>query len=259
MNCVMNGKLADEAFAGDVFVQPAAADNGASLGAALLLAKQYGSRVTHKMEHAYWGPAFDDGQIEQALKEAKIDYRRSGDVSEEVAAGIERGAIVGWFQGRMEVGARALGGRSILANPLLPEMKDRLNLEVKHREDWRPFCPSMTQEAYDRIIGSRHDSPFMILAFPVVEMYRESLPSVVHVDGTARPQVVKEEHSPAFFRLLKAFERRTGHAVLVNTSFNVQGEPIVCTPRDAIRCFGATGIDLLAIGNFIAEKPGRVR
>jgi len=255
MNCCMNGKLSRLEQVRDIFVQPASADNGIALGAAWLLAQRAGVTSFDRMHHAYWGPSFSDAQVEAALREAKITYRRSSAVLEETAAALVAGKIVGWFQGRMEVGARALGGRSILASPLFPDMRDRLNREVKHREDWRPFCPSLPIDDYRRYFEHGADSDFMILAYPVREAFRERIPSVVHVDGTARPQTVREDHHPRFYRLLKIFGRLSGHPVLINTSFNVQGEPIVCTPGDALRCFGGTGLDMLIMNDFVVEKP----
>jgi carbamoyltransferase len=154
----------------------------------------------------------------------------------------------------MEVGARALGNRSILASPLVPDMKDKLNREVKHRENWRPFCPSLPVDDYRTYFDHGPDSDYMILAYPVRPEFRDQVPSVVHVDGTARPQTVHREHNPRFYDLLKAFGRRTGHPVLINTSFNIQGEPIVCSPRDALRCFGGTGLDILVLDDFILRK-----
>jgi len=156
----------------------------------------------------------------------------------------------------MEVGARALGNRSILASPLFPDMKDKLNREVKHREGWRPFCPSLPIDDYSRYFEGCMDSDYMILAFKVREAAQDEIPAVVHVDGTARPQTVREEFNPKFFALLKEFGKLSGHPVLLNTSFNVQGEPIVCTPADALRCFGGTGIDVLVLNDFILRKPG---
>jgi carbamoyltransferase len=206
------------------------------------------------MVHAYWGDAFDDKEIESALKESKLPYRRSTNLVEEVAAMLHAGKIVGWFQGRMEVGARALGGRSILASPLFPNMTDKLNLEVKHRENWRPFCPSLPIDDYSRYFDFGKDTDFMITAFPVKEEVRKFIPSCVHVDGTARPQTVRRECHPKFYDLLKSFGRLSGHPVLINTSFNIQGEPVICTPRDALRCFGGTGLDVLAMGDYLVDK-----
>ena len=174
---------------------------------------------------------------------------------EEVARDLAEGKIVGWLQGRMEVGARALGNRSILASPLFPDMRDRLNREVKHRESWRPFCPSLPTDDYRTYFDHGVDSDYMILAYSVRPEFHARIPSVVHVDGTARPQTVHPEQNPKFYALLKAFGRLTGHPVLINTSFNVQGEPIVCTPADALRCFGGTGLDVLVLNDFVLTKP----
>ena len=165
-----------------------------------------------------------------------------------------KGKIIGWFQGRSEVGARALGNRSILANPLIKNMKNKLNIEVKHRENWRPFCPSINDYKYKEYFGNVPESDFMILAFKVRNKYRYTFPSAVHVDGTARPQIVKKKTNKKFFKLIQEFEKITGHAILINTSFNVQGEPIVNKPSEAIRCFSGTGIDFLAIGNYLISK-----
>lgn len=255
MNCVMNGKLAEQDFVDDIFVQPAASDNGASLGAALLMAKEMGVDASFRMTHLYYGLEYSNEEVEKALKEAKISYYRSADIFREVAEHLADGKIVGWVQGKMEVGARALGARSILASPMYPDMKDKLNLEVKHRENWRPFCPSMKEEHYPNYIEAKADSPFMIMAFPVAPAYRDKFPSIVHVDNTARPQAVSKRDNPRFWNLIDEFEKITGHGILINTSFNIQGEPVVCSPRDALRCFGGTGIDLLAMGDFIAKKP----
>jgi carbamoyltransferase len=254
MNCKMNGALAQIPEVENIFVQPAAADNGIGLGAALLLAQENGEFAGERMMHAYWGPSYGDDEVEEALKEAKVDYRRAEDVAQEVAGYLNDGKIVGWFQGRMEIGARALGNRSILANPAIKDMREKLNAEVKHREGWRPFCPSMTYEDYDRYFSDTADSDFMIQAFEVRDEYKAVLPAVVHVDGTARPQTVREDSNPRFHALLRAFEALSGHPVLVNTSFNIMGEPIVCTPRDALRCFGGTGLDVLVMNDFVVMK-----
>lgn len=254
MNCVMNGNLSKKSFVDDIFVQPAASDNGVSLGAAQLLTAQEGIAPNHKMEHLYWGPEFSEDEIVLALNEAKVSYRKSENICHEVAKKISEGKIVGWFQGRMEVGARALGNRSILASPLVRDMKTKINLEVKHREDWRPFCPSMKEEVYGKYINAKTGSPFMIMAFPVNKEISSSIPAVVHVDGTARPQQVSKKHNLKFWSLLDEFEKITGHAILINSSFNIQGEPIVCTPTDALRTFGGTGLDILVLGDFIVEK-----
>jgi len=259
MNCKMNGLIASMPEVERIFVQPASGDAGVALGAAYLSARAAGVTKFSRFEHAYWGSAYSDAQIESALREAKIEYRRSPDIVEETATHLAQGRIAGWFQGATEVGARALGNRSILANPLISDMRDKLNREVKHREGWRPFCPSVSEDQYARYFPGAPESDFMILAFPVADEYRAAIPAAVHVDGTARPQRVTRRANPRFHALLKAFGRGSGHEMLINTSFNIQGEPIVNSPRDAVRCFGGTGIDVLAIGDFIAVKPGAVR
>lgn len=254
MNCCMNGKLSRMDEVQDIFVQPASSDNGIALGAAYLMARRAGVTSFAKLRHAYWGPAFSDAQVEAAIQESKLPYTRSTATVEEIARDLHAGKIVGWLQGRMEVGARALGNRSILASPLFPNMKDKLNREVKHREDWRPFCPSLPADDYARYFAHGRDSDYMILAYPVRAEVRDRIPSVVHVDGTARPQTVSPEHNPKFCALLKEFGRLSGHPVLINTSFNVQGEPVVCTPADALRCYGGTGLDVLVLNDFILRK-----
>jgi len=254
MNCCMNGKLSLLDDVREIFVQPASADNGIALGAAWVLAQRSGATGFERMRHAYWGPAYAAPEVEAAIRESKLSYTRSASVVEEIAEDLAAGRIVGWLQGRMEVGARALGNRSILASPLFPDMKDKLNREVKHRENWRPFCPSLPVDDYRTYFDHGADSDYMILAYPVREEFRDRVPSIVHVDGTARPQTVYREHNPRFYDLLKAFGRRTGHPVLINTSFNVQGEPIVCSPRDALRCFGGTGLDVLVLDDFVLRK-----
>ena len=255
MNCVMNGKLAQQEFCEDIYVQPAASDNGVSLGAALLLANQNNNFVPKKMEHMYWGPSYSNEEIKKAIELAKLDYEFSQNIEAETAKFLADGKIVGWFQGRMECGARALGGRSILASPVFPDMKDKINEQVKHRENWRPFCPSIKEEKYNDYIKSDADSPFMIMAFPVQEKYIDKIPSCVHIDGTARPQVVKKSVNKRYWTLINEFEKITGYGVIINTSFNIQGEPIILSPAHAIRCFSGTGIDLLVMGDYIVKKP----
>jgi len=254
MNCVLNGHLAGKEFVDNIYIQPAASDNGVSLGAAQLLNMREGLKKNQKMNHAYWGPEFTEVEIIKALTESKLSYKKSKNICKEVAQKIKDGKIVGWFQGRMEVGARALGNRSILASPLISNMKDKINLEVKHRENWRPFCPSVKEEAYYKYIDASAESPYMIMAFPVHEKFRSIISGVVHVDGTARPQAVSKKYNPRFWGLLDEFEKLTGHPVLINSSFNIQGEPVVCSPRDALRTFGGTGLDVLVMGDFILEK-----
>jgi carbamoyltransferase len=254
MNCKMNGKIAAIPEVEKIFVQPASSDNGTSIGAAILVALEKGVNSFEELNHCYYGPEYSDEEIEKLLVEAKIKYTRVENLSESVSNYLLEGELVGWFQGRSEFGARALGNRSILANPLHKNMKDKLNLEVKHREEWRPFCPSLTKESYKTYFGETAKSPFMILAFPVIQQFHEIIPAVVHIDGTARPQSVDKIYNPAFHSLLETFGNKSGHPVLINTSFNVQGEPIVDTPADALRCFFSTGLDVLALGPYIIRK-----
>ena len=255
MNCCMNGKLSLMKEVHQIFIQPASSDNGIALGAAYVMAQRAGVSQFEKLCHAYWGPSYSEAEIETAIRESKLEYYRSRSTIEEVAQYLEKGKIVGWLQGRMEVGARALGNRSILASPLFKDMKDKLNREVKHREDWRPFCPSLPIEDYRTYFDDGMESDYMILAYPVRSAFQSQIPSVVHVDGTARPQTVRKEYNPKFHALLKEFGRRSGHPILINTSFNIQDEPIVRTPADAIRCFAGTGIDVLVLNDFVLKKP----
>lgn len=253
MNCKLNGVLANLPEVDKIYIQPASSDNGVSLGAAMLSARNDKGKFT-KMSHCYYGNNFSDSKIKSALIEAKIKFKKFNNIEKEVAKQLAKGKIIGWFQGRSEVGARALGNRSILANPLIKNMKNKLNIEVKHRENWRPFCPSINDYKYREYFGNVPESDFMILAFKVRNKYRYTFPSAVHVDGTARPQIVKKKTNKKFFKLIQEFEKITGHAILINTSFNVQGEPIVNKPSEAIRCFSGTGIDFLAIGNYLISK-----
>ena len=253
MNCKLNGVLANLNEVKNIYIQPAASDNGVSLGAAMLAAKKEKGNF-QRMAHCYYGNGFSNQEIEKYLKEAKIKFTKYKNMEEKVAKKIANGKIIGWFQGKAEVGARALGNRSILANPIIKNMKNKLNAEVKHRENWRPFCPSVIDYKYQEYFGKISDSDFMNLAFKLKKKYRNTFPSAVHIDGTARPQIVRKKTNKKFYNLIKEFEKITGHAILINTSFNIQGEPIVNTPPEAIRCFFGTGIDYLAIGNYLIAK-----
>ena len=259
MNCKMNGLLSRLEGVESVFINPASYDSGAGIGAGLLAVRDKGESPTKNvLAHAYWGPSFTDGEIEDALSHCHLDYRRSDNVAEEAAELLAQGKIIGWFSGRAEFGARALGARSILANPLLPDVKDRVNARVKYREAFRPFAPSLVEEARLDYMTQSSDSPFMLLAYEFDEEFQEQFPGVVHVDGTVRPQTVSRKTNPTYWELISAFGRKTGHPIILNTSFNVRGEPIVNTPLDAVRCYFSTGMDGLVIGSFILEKrPGR--
>jgi len=206
------------------------------------------------MRHAYLGIEFSDADIEKTLQTYKIRYMRLSDPAAVAADLLAQGKILGWFQGRMEFGPRALGGRSILADPRDPEMNAKVNNAVKFREWWRPFAPSLLKEAAPEYIESATDSPFMILTAQVRPEKRSVIPSVTHVDGSARPQTVEPDVNPLYWRLIREFGTRTGVPVVMNTSFNLRGEPIVCAPTDAIRTFYSSGLDGLVIGSFLVEK-----
>ncbi|ANQ84992.1 carbamoyltransferase [Azoarcus olearius] len=258
LNCVMNAKLRDQGPFEQVWVQPAAGDAGTALGAALWVDyKERGAGRRWTMTDARLGPAYDDDTIEAALQRARLPYRRAGDVAEDTAALLAEGKVVGWFQGRMEFGPRALGARSILASPVDAAMQARLN-ELKDREDFRPVAPAVPEECCAEWFSSARDnggrSPFMLFTYAVAPGKAARIPAAVHVDGTARVQTVSADVDPLYHRLLHAFGRRSGVPVLINTSFNVRGEPIVCTPRDALAAFFTSPIDVLVIGGFIVEK-----
>jgi carbamoyltransferase len=255
LNCVLNGRLREQRIFDAMFVQPAAGDAGTALGAALWIDWNARRRERRfRMDHAYLGPEFTAEEIEADLKRSKQRYRRAANVADEAAALLAGDRILGWFQGRMEFGPRALGARSILASPLSADMQQRLN-EIKDREDFRPVAPAVLEEAAGEWFVGAERAPFMLFVFDVVPEKAHLIPAVRHVDGTARVQTVGEHEQPLYHDLLKAFERRTGVPVLVNTSFNSRGEPVVCTPRDALESFWSTPLDALVIGPFIIEKP----
>jgi carbamoyltransferase len=255
LNCKMNGELLQATPVERIFVQPAANDAGTAIGAAMIVAQAGGDRIWNRLDHVYYGPGYSNAEIRKALDGCKVPYEEPADVVQRIADDLAAGKIVAWFQGRMEFGSRALGGRSIIANPVFPGMKDKVNNQVKYRESWRPFCPSLIDEAKGDYLEHAAEAPFMIVAFPVKPDKRELIPSAVHVDGTVRPQTVTREANPRFHALISEVGRRTGHPVILNTSFNVRGEPIICTPLDAVRCFYSTGLDTLAIGDFVLSKP----
>ncbi len=263
LNCVMNARLRDHGPFTRIWVQPAAGDAGAALGAALWVDTQErgdGQRTdgqrTYRMDHAFLGPAYDDTEIEAFLRWAKLPYRRLTDVADDTAALLAQDKVIGWFQGRMEFGPRALGARSILASPLHASMQARLN-EIKDREDFRPVAPVVLEEAAAEWFTDADVSPFMLFVYDVRPDKAARIPAVRHVDGTARIQTVNREPHPLYYDLIRRFQARTGVPVLVNTSFNTRGEPIVCTPRDAVECFWTSPLDALVIGSFLLEKPTR--
>lgn len=255
LNSKANGKILASGIVENIFVQPAASDDGVALGAALAPYLDRGGRLPNRaMRHAYLGPAFDDDAIEAALKTYKLRYARVNDPAVTAAELLTQGKILGWFQGRMEFGPRALGSRSILADPRDPEMTAKVNNAVKFREWWRPFAPSMKKEAAADFVESATDSPFMIVTAQVRMEKRSVIPAVTHVDGSARPQTVEKEVNPLYWRLIEEFGERTGVPVVMNTSFNLRGEAIVHTPTDAVRTFFSSGMDVLVIGSFLIEK-----
>jgi carbamoyltransferase len=255
LNSKANGKIVAAGLVDKFFVQPAASDDGVALGAALAPYLDSGGKLPNKpMRHVYLGPSFDDDAIEPVLRTYKLRYTRLSDVAVASAELLSQGKILGWFQGRMEFGPRALGSRSILADPRDPEMNAKVNNAVKFREWWRPFAPSFKKEAAGDYLESARDSPFMILTAQVRPEKRSVIPSVTHVDGSARPQTVEKEINLLYWRLINEFEKRTGVPVIMNTSFNLRGEAIVHTPTDAVRTFFSSGMDVLVIGSFLVEK-----
>jgi carbamoyltransferase len=286
LNCVGNGRILREGPFENVWIQPAAGDAGGSLGAALSVWYQYLGKTrdvrevcrgrADGMKGAYLGPEFTGDEIEEFLLTVGARYRRveHSDLAETVARLLADEKVVGWFQGRMEFGPRALGARSILGDPRSPRMQSQMNLKIKFRESFRPFAPSVLRERVSEYFDLDCDSPYMLLVAPVrAELRREvsegeeklfgieklnvprsTIPAVTHVDYSARVQTVRREDNPAYHELLSAFERLTGCAVVVNTSFNVRGEPIVCTPSEAFACFMRTEMDALVLGDFVLLK-----
>ena len=259
LNCSMNGKLAASSSFKRVIAHNSSGDAGTSLGAALhVWHSVLGNPIRKKVpNHGYLGPSYDDGEIAAALTAAKcstFEHHDEEQLLEITANAIAAGEIVGWFQGGMEWGPRALGARSILADATNPAMKDILNKWVKHREEFRPFAPAVLEEYASEYFDCDAPSPYMTVVYHVREGKKALIPAVTHVNGTARVQTVGEHDHPRFYRLLRRFHSLTGVPVVVNTSFNVMGEPIVCTPADAIRCFFGTGIDRLVIGNYVVTK-----
>jgi carbamoyltransferase len=255
LNCVANGRLAAEGPFEQVWVQPAAGDAGTALGAALAAATRRGERCA-PFTTAALGRGWDADEIEAILKAAEQPYQRPADLAEEVAAALADGAVVGWFQGRSEYGPRALGHRSLLCDPRRPENLGRMNA-IKGREEFRPVAPMVLAERAAAIFDGVQPSPYMLFVHRVRPEWVEHIPAVVHVDGTARIQTVDDADEPLMAATLRAFERRTGVPVLVNTSFNTAGRPIVDTPHHALECFGSGPVDLLALGPFTVRRARR--
>lgn len=256
-NCVANGKILDQTPFVQVYVQPAAGDGGLSVGAAFAVYhEKLGKPRSFRMDHAFWGPGFSAAETKNALASTKAVLL--SDLPEDVllrrtAMHVAQGKIVGWFQGRSEWGPRALGNRSILADPRRAEMKETLNKRIKHRETFRPFAPSILEESVGEYFEQTHPSPFMTFAYKVRASKRSVIPAPTHVDGTGRLQTVNRDSHPLYWKLLRAFGDLTGVPVLLNTSFN-DNEPIVCHPQEALACFERTKMDVLVLGNYILEK-----
>jgi carbamoyltransferase len=259
LNCVANGRIVREAGFDNVWIQPAAGDDGIAIGCAyygyLKLLKRPRSFV---MDDAYLGVSYSGDAEREALARrlVHLETKRttSADICADTARLLAQGNVFGWFQGRSEFGPRALGNRSIIADPRASEMKDKLNKRVKHRQAFRPFAPVVVAERAGEIFEGNEESPFMLLAKQVRPAWKDKIPAVMHVDGSARVQTVRQRQNPRLYRLLKQFETITGVPVLVNTSFNVKGEPIVETPRDALDCFLTTGIDYLSLHDTLISK-----
>ena len=282
LNCVGNGRVLREGPFKGLWIQPAAGDAGGALGAALSAWYQYENKprtadnLNDKMKGSYLGPVFTNNEVEARLKTLGASYVRlgEGDLYGRLAKELASGKVVGWLQGRMEFGPRALGGRSILGDARNTKMQSVMNLKIKYRESFRPFAPSVLREKVSDYFQMSCDSPYMLLVAPVQEkrrlpfnpnqkelwgidllnVPRSDIPAVTHLDYSARIQTIHEETNPRYYKLLKAFEEQTGYAVLVNTSFNVRGEPIVCTPEDAYRCFMRTEMDVLVLEDCVLRK-----
>lgn len=281
LNCVANGKLVREGPFKDIWVQPAAGDAGGAVGAALAIWHQYHNKPRFsngkdKMHGAYLGPKFTELEIQNYLERVEAKYQRLEDdeLMQKLAAILAEENVVGWFQGRMEFGPRALGGRSIIGDPRSQSMQSLMNLKIKYRESFRPFAPSVLAERVSDYFEIDRPSPYMLLVAPVKEdlhipmtaqqkqlfgieklkVPRSTIPAITHVDYSARIQTVHKETNPRYYELISHFEQKTGCGLLVNTSFNVRGEPIVCTPEDAYRCFMRTEMDYLVLENFLLAK-----
>jgi carbamoyltransferase len=257
LNSVANGRLVRESGFKDLYVMPAAGDNGTAIGAAFYVLNQIlGNPRTYVHDDPYMGTEYPDHIIRKIIEGGKLEHQvlPEGAMETKAAELLQRGHILGWFQGRMEIGPRALGNRSILANPTLPNMKDKINAEVKHRESFRPFAPSCPLEDAPKFFEQNVADPFMLKVCNVRPEQRAVLPAITHVDGTARLQTVHANTNPRYYHLLKEFEKLSGVPVLLNTSFNVMGEPIVESPIDAIHCFFSTGLDYLMLGDHLLGK-----
>jgi carbamoyltransferase len=254
LNCKMNGSIVTLPFVKNLYVPSITSDSGSSAGAALVLANQCGDDVVQRIDHAYWGSSYNDKEIEEVLRVCGLKYTKEEKIEAKVAELLVQNKVVGWFQGRMESGSRALGARSILANPMLKQMQDIVNVKIKNRETWRPFAASILFEERETFVENPQESPFMAIAFHVKPSALNKIPAAVHIDGTTRPQFVKKNTNEKYWMLIKRFGDITGVYAVLNTSFNTNEEPIVESPVQAIKAFSASGMDGLAIGNFLILK-----
>ncbi len=254
-NSVANGKVHMDGPFKNFYIPPCVGDAGTSIGSAYYLYNSLlGNPRNFVMDSASLGPSYTDREIKDALDTCKVNYRKEKDITKTTAKLLSEGNIVGWFQGNMEFGPRALGNRSILADPRRPEMKDMVNKYVKRREEFRPFAPSALEEDLEVYFDTKHPSPFMTSVCMVKPEFRDKIPAVTHFDGTARIQTVSKKTNPCYWKMIDEFKKITGIGVVLNTSFNVRDEPIVCSPLDAIGCFYSSGMDYLAVGNYLALK-----
>lgn len=256
LNSAFNGKVLPETNFREIYIQPAAGDAGTALGVCYFIYHQLLDQPRNYVMHdAYTGPQFNNGAIEAVLKRHNLAYQALEEdaLVARAAEIVANGDVLGWFQGRMEWGPRALGNRSIIADPRRDDMKDILNARIKHREKFRPFAPSVLLDATGDYFDQTYPDPFMIKVYNVLPGKQAEIPAVTHVDGTGRLQTVEREHAPLYWSLINAFGERTGTPVVLNTSFN-ENEPIVCTPEEAVDCFLRTRMDALAVGNFLIEK-----
>jgi carbamoyltransferase len=257
LNATMNGKIVRSRTFDKVYVHPNAGDGGCALGAAFIAHRRLGGQILNDpFPHVYWGRGFSNEECKHFLEAVGAQYSY---IPDEQIPGILSDLlieqkIIGWFRGRAEWGPRALGNRSILADPRQKEMQDRVNDIIKYRDEWRPFAPSMIEEAGEEYLEEAFYSPFMLYTFKVRENKRQFIPAVVHEDDTTRPQMVRREVNPVYYDVIKTFGQKTGVPVILNTSFNIKGEPIVDSPVDAIKCFFGTGLDTLLLNNFLLDK-----
>ncbi len=265
LNCVANGKILRSGMFEQIFIQPAAGDAGGALGVALAIwHKHFKGARTKRMEHAYLGNEYSDLEIRNFLDGQGIPYERLDDLQliDRVSSLLEGTNVIGWFQGRMEYGPRSLGNRSIIADARNRENWQKVNLKIKFRESFRPFAPTVLEDKVSEWFDLDRESPYMLLVADTREDRRSQIPAVTHVDGSARIQTIRRDQNPKYYDLISAFEKKTGCPVIINTSFNVRGEPIVESPKDALNCFLHTHMDYLVLGNCLVEKtkmPEKIR